>query len=191
MTNDHGKKTVTHKRDNPVARVSIDLVLLMGKTVKEEGRGRRVGRHKKERVEERRTIKDREQTDMHWKSALGRDTSNAGVYGPCPCRRIVKLMYSWDNYFLHSLRGCKVFIGPEPGPAKHEAPLQSRSSEDGPPPPLLVPPSLPPLPSPSFFLRLRHAFKDNPPMNTNRIDKPKTFYRWTGISIKISAKSIL
>lgn len=37
-------------------------------------------------------------------------------------------MYSWDNYFLHSLRGCKVFIGPEPGPAKHEAPLQSRSS---------------------------------------------------------------
>lgn len=65
MTNDHGKKTVTHKRDNPVARVSIDLVLLMGKTVKEEGRGRRVGRHKKERVEERRTIKDREQTDTH------------------------------------------------------------------------------------------------------------------------------
>lgn len=151
MTNDHGKKTVTHKRDNPVARVSIDLVLLMGKTVKEEGRGRRVGRHKKERVEERRTIKDREQTDTHWKSALGRDTSNAGVYGPCPCRRIVKLMYSWDNYFLHSLRGCKVFIGPEPGPAKHEAPLQSRSSDDGPPPPLLVPPSLPPPLSSSVY----------------------------------------
>ena len=39
VTNDHGKRTVTHKRDNPVARVSIDLVLLMGKTVKEGRRG--------------------------------------------------------------------------------------------------------------------------------------------------------
>lgn len=68
------ERTVTHKRDNPVARVSIDLVL-MGRTGERE---REAGDRKKEREEERGTIKDREQTDTHWKSALGQDTSNAG-----------------------------------------------------------------------------------------------------------------
>lgn len=43
-----------------MARVSIDLVL-MGKTVKEKERPG----IKKEREEERGTIKDREQTDTH------------------------------------------------------------------------------------------------------------------------------
>lgn len=61
VTNDHEKRTVTHKRDNPVARVSIDLVL-MGKTVK-EGEWGGIKRKERKKDERLRIVSKRTRTE--------------------------------------------------------------------------------------------------------------------------------
>lgn len=53
------------RRERSRIRETIQWLAFLSSANGQDGERGRVGRHKKEREEERRTIKDREQTDTH------------------------------------------------------------------------------------------------------------------------------